>query len=862
MINVSLVLNVVELGVPVTGVPLLDCGATLEQAQINGACGNEIGKKCLPLWSGPVMGCIDAKLSIINRYCQVTTMRKILLTLCAVLLAMSAGARPVDVNEASDIATRFVAYHQALLTGRQGAPSASGVQLLYTADVTDAAHQQGGAAFYIFSSADSWVMVSGDDRCSAVLAYGDGTLDMSNELPDGMRVFMQMYREQVSWLLAHPQAQVSAPARVQAPVIKPLLTATWDQTDPYNRQCPEINGERCVTGCAATSLSMVMYYWRWPQGETSGVDGYSWQSGGATQTAEALPSTTFDWDNMLSHYGRSNFTTQQANAVAWLMRYVGQSEHMGYGTGSSGTGSRNIQDALRTFGYDDNARVVMKEGWWHDEGYSDEEWAELMLCELESGRPLEFCAYTASWDGHAFNVDGYDGDGGWHVNFGWGGSGNGYYRLNAFSYSGSTFSVNQTLFTGVQPPLGYRGAELRPSSNRVSVKALVDKRETATFMLQGYELTGDVTLALDNTDGTFDVTPTSISANDAAQGTTVTVTFAPRRHGDYRAHIVCSTAGLDDVTINLYGTATIEKHDPVMLPADSLNVLQGTFLSQWQDSTPSHNVEAYTLQVTPQPDNELRLEEHFDRDTTGTSTADRSSQLDDITGSAGWTGSKVYGGNGYLRLGSTTSKGWLVTPAIDVSGIDGVMTVVVNASYVPNDNAGRLTVTCGDNDTVLTLTDEVRQYEVLMPCPDDDDAVQVRFANSIKGKRVMLHDIAVYAGNATPVDSLPSFNHEGITTTRHWLTGMAAGNYWLRVQTSFIDETLSAWSNRVLVKFSSSAGDVNHDGEVTVADVNAIIDIILGNVDSEWVDDADVNDDGEVTIADVNAVIDIILADV
>jgi hypothetical protein len=52
------------------------------------------------------------------------------------------------------------------------------------------------------------------------------------------------------------------------------------------------------------------------------------------------------------------------------------------------------------------------------------------------------------------------------------------------------------------------------------------------------------------------------------------------------------------------------------------------------------------------------------------------------------------------------------------------------------------------------------------------------------------------------------------------------------------------------------SGDVNGDGEVTVADVNAVITGILnGSVDMT----CDVNGDGEVTIADVNAVITIIL---
>lgn len=55
-------------------------------------------------------------------------------------------------------------------------------------------------------------------------------------------------------------------------------------------------------------------------------------------------------------------------------------------------------------------------------------------------------------------------------------------------------------------------------------------------------------------------------------------------------------------------------------------------------------------------------------------------------------------------------------------------------------------------------------------------------------------------------------------------------------------------------------GDVNNDGEVNIADVNTLIDIILGGrFDDQTMLRADVNEDGEIGIADINAVIDIIL---
>ena len=55
-------------------------------------------------------------------------------------------------------------------------------------------------------------------------------------------------------------------------------------------------------------------------------------------------------------------------------------------------------------------------------------------------------------------------------------------------------------------------------------------------------------------------------------------------------------------------------------------------------------------------------------------------------------------------------------------------------------------------------------------------------------------------------------------------------------------------------------GDVNLDGEVTIADINAIIQVILGGqVSDDLRGRADVNEDGEVTVADINSVIDLIV---
>lgn len=59
----------------------------------------------------------------------------------------------------------------------------------------------------------------------------------------------------------------------------------------------------------------------------------------------------------------------------------------------------------------------------------------------------------------------------------------------------------------------------------------------------------------------------------------------------------------------------------------------------------------------------------------------------------------------------------------------------------------------------------------------------------------------------------------------------------------------------------STPGDANQDGDVTIADVNTVIDAILsGSGDADTLKYCDINEDGEVSIADVVMIIEIILA--
>lgn len=780
-------------------------------------------------------------------------MKKLHFLVIALLVALQAAAAPVDINTAQATAQRFV---QSRIADRRHKAPARGLDLkLVHAEGSQTALNQ--PVYYIFNSDAAYVIVSGDSRAREVLAWGDSPIDLAN-IPCNMRVWLENYKGQIEYLQSHPDMVVdSKPRRASlrdSQSVEPLLTAEWDQGDPYNRECPLSGNEHCYTGCGSTSLSMIFYFWKYPTEPTPTIPAYTTDS--HHFYLDALPPTTFDWDNMRDHYF-GGYTSEQANAVAHLMRYIGQSERMDYTTSGSGTGTYDILQTVRRFGYDQDATVVNQENWWSGERYDDEEWGAIIQNELINGRPILMCAYSATWSGHAFNIDGYDAnDDTYHINWGWSGNGNAYYVLNAFKGGGEVFNVGQQLIIGIEPPV--TEPTIKTFTSRVYTTAYVDSTAIGSFSVKGTLLTGDVTLTLNDESGFFSIDTEHIGLDQLNRFNPVNVSYKPNTPGEHTATITMTSEGAADKVITLLGTCLLETYDPVMLAAS--DVTGSSFNMQWDDATPAHNVVSYNLENVRLPFSELRLQEAFSKNPySGTSSADWSSKLDEITEIPGWTGSKIYRSNENLLLGTNKSKGWIETPSIDMYGNNGMITVKVNAKGTGDDSSSPLKITCGDCDTTIYVTSEQAEYCVMLPCPATDKA-KVRLT-TVVGKRVMLCGMKAYAGDDfSPVDLSQAIYINGITDKSYRLEGLSSGTYGQRVQALYTDGSLSQWSNRTRVFIDWKRGDVNHDGEINIADVNEIVDVIFKGISSPNARTInDLNGDGEINLADINLIIDKIM---
>ena len=223
--------------------------------------------------------------------------------------------------------------------------------------------------------------------------------------------------------------------------IAPLITTKWDQATPYWNECPqfmnsddEADGyELAYTGCVATAMSQIMYFYKQPAQTLAEIPAYTFTYGDGnynyvTVNMDALPVTTFDWAHMRETYTGAEPEAYTA-AVAHLMYYVGCSVKMQYGRNSSGAYTDDIPNGFRYFGY--GTKIAFRND------YTQQAWDDLVYSELAAGRPMIYNGTAGSGGGHSFVCDGFAYGDYFHINWGWGGMGNGFFQLSILNPSAS-----------------------------------------------------------------------------------------------------------------------------------------------------------------------------------------------------------------------------------------------------------------------------------------------------------------------------------------------------------------------------------------------------------------------------------------
>ncbi|MBR6980835.1 MAG: C10 family peptidase [Prevotella sp.] len=312
---------------------------------------------------------------------------------------------------------------------------------------------------YAFNIGDDggFIIASGDDAAEPILGYGEGRLDI-DDLPCNMLAFLEGYADEIAWAQEHGLGKPASKAqRAMAKTdIANMVTCKWAQEAPYYNNCPKYNSKRCLTGCVATAMAQVMYYWgkTGRNGETfrhgcTALDAYTTES--HSISLAALDSiAAFDWDNLINSYSGSPSTAQK-NAVAQLMRYCGQSVEMDYDPSGSGAMTSIIPEVLvGNFGYDKSAHYIERS----HKTYA--EWEDIIYAELAEGRPVIIDGTNSKGtSGHAFICTGYQASTNkFYINWGWAGKSNAYYALTSLidtEYKGN-YTYRSAAVIGIQPP--------------------------------------------------------------------------------------------------------------------------------------------------------------------------------------------------------------------------------------------------------------------------------------------------------------------------------------------------------------------------------------------------------------------------
>lgn len=358
-------------------------------------------------------------------------------------------------------------------------------------------------AVYVFNGEDGFVLVSAEDDARAILGYSDHGRFDATDMPENMQFWLQMYADELaskptSSLKGRVQRRTAAQTQATYPTISPILgEVEWGQDEPYNNLCPTVGGERSVTGCVATAISQIMYAHKYPTKGT-GSKTYTTESHGL-QLNVNFGATTYDWGNMLPYY-KNNYNSTQANAVATLMYHVGVAADMDYDPDGSGAISSAALAAITEyFGYNKSIHVLPKD--FMKEGTV----LQTVASDLQEGRPVYISGSTVNQEGHAFVCDGMQSDGYLHINWGWNGSGNGYFALSALdpenqgtggSASDLAFTEGVCLYTNIKPTVGGEAMPLITVDKltRTSSDA-INKTTAVGFSLDAFTSTGIATAA-------------------------------------------------------------------------------------------------------------------------------------------------------------------------------------------------------------------------------------------------------------------------------------------------------------------------------------------------------------------------------
>ena len=337
-------------------------------------------------------------------------------------------------------------------------------------------------AFYICEAGeDGYAIISADERMTPVLGFSQTKGFDATDIPAGLQELLDCYTREYEMVLSGKPARLGR-RKIEGlkEQVGPLFITQWGQSAPFNNRCPELNEKRCITGCIAISTSQTLYYYQYPDMGTGIVD-YQTRTN-KIPIQEDLSTFKFNWPFIKGSY-KDGATEKECDEVANLVYACAVAVQMDFGIRESSASNINQVKALvENFGYDPDIACL------HRAYMTNNEWQTLMLNELNNERPVVYAAVSPSIGGHSFIIDGYKADENgypfYHVNWGWEGRHDDFFKLSALEADGDEYSQDHEAIIGIKPDNGIKDSEIYWQAKEVILKsAIVNPNQTHKFTI-------------------------------------------------------------------------------------------------------------------------------------------------------------------------------------------------------------------------------------------------------------------------------------------------------------------------------------------------------------------------------------------
>ena len=313
---------------------------------------------------------------------------------------------------------------------------------------------QGESLLYIFNAENGFVVVAGDKSAPPVLTFSDHQLYSESDVVPPFEMWINHYADQILQIKKQHIVQEQFVRQWEAilsgkPVfrsgdeVEPLMLSRWDQGEYYNYYCPrDLAGDngRVVTGCVATAMAQLIYYYRFPE---TGTGNYSYTDEHYGVQSADYGNTTYNYNAMCDEPTCIN------TEISKLIYHCGVGVDMVYGPDGSGMYNHSAARVLRTyFKYSPETEYLYRDS-------TDLNWDSVIVSHLNRKMPMYYAGWSVpNVNGHGFICDGYktvDSNYFFHFNFGWSGYMDNYYYTDALIVGGSNFNLAQELIINAYP---------------------------------------------------------------------------------------------------------------------------------------------------------------------------------------------------------------------------------------------------------------------------------------------------------------------------------------------------------------------------------------------------------------------------